>query len=179
MTSQLKVCRACGDSAPPEKFMARGPRCKKCDAERAKRYRHEQRELVHARARARYAENPERFKARTRTYFAANTEAMKRAQAAYEKTPKCRAYRAAMDRARDARARAATPPWIKGADLASFYRAARRMTELSGEPHEVDHIIPLVHPAVCGLNVPWNLRVIDAAWNREKSNQFQPWRGVA
>lgn len=64
----------------------------------------------------------------------------------------------------------ATPPWIKRADLMAVY--ARR------KPGEVvDHIVPLTHPRVCGLNVPWNLKCVPAGNNARKSNAWCQWHG--
>lgn len=36
----------------------------------------------------------------------------------------------------------------------------------------LDHIIPLRHPEVCGLHVPWNLRVVKRETNLKKGNRF-------
>ena len=68
----------------------------------------------------------------------------------------------------------ATPPWVKRRDFAAVYRKARDACHYTGSTHVVDHIVPLVHPYVCGLNVPWNLRVIPYAVNCAKSNSFMP-----
>lgn len=45
----------------------------------------------------------------------------------------------------------------------------------------LDHIIPIAGKIVCGLNVPWNMQVLDYWSNRYKSNWFdnavyQEWR---
>jgi len=42
----------------------------------------------------------------------------------------------------------------------------------TGVKHEVDHIIPLIHPQVCGLSVPANCQVLTKAQNRRKARRF-------
>jgi len=69
----------------------------------------------------------------------------------------------------------ATPPWLNKEDLAAiqqFYTIANQLTELNGVVHHVDHIIPLQGKTVCGLHVPWNLRVLEGAENTSKSNKL-------
>jgi len=42
----------------------------------------------------------------------------------------------------------------------------------SGVKHEVDHVIPLIHPKVCGLSTKHNLQVLTKAANRRKAARF-------
>lgn len=56
---------------------------------------------------------------------------------------------------------------------ATYLRASLMAVE-TGVPYQVDHIIPLLHPMVCGLHVPANLQIITEAENRAKANYFNP-----
>lgn len=68
----------------------------------------------------------------------------------------------------------ATPPWADMKEIRKVYELANRRTQETGVPHEVDHIIPLQHPDVCGLHVEWNLQVLDYRTNAAKSNRWMP-----
>lgn len=43
--------------------------------------------------------------------------------------------------------------------------------------YDIDHIIPLYHSRVCGLTVPWNLRIMPRAANRQKGHAWCQWHG--
>lgn len=73
-----------------------------------------------------------------------------------------------------ARMALATPPWVDYSEVRAFWLASRVATEMTGIQHSVDHTVPLRHPLVCGLNVPWNLCVIPLEENRLKGNNTWP-----
>lgn len=67
----------------------------------------------------------------------------------------------------------ATPGWLTKAqkiEISDIYVSSAILTASTGVKHEVDHIVPIRSKVVCGLHVPWNLRVITAHKNKIKSN---------
>jgi hypothetical protein len=78
-------------------------------------------------------------------------------------------------KARRRKHREATPPWLsrrQKTEIRQMYQAAITLTKTTGEQYVVDHIIPLRSDFVCGLHVPWNLRVITQGENLKKSNKL-------
>lgn len=68
----------------------------------------------------------------------------------------------------------AKPPWQDWRSVSVFWERSKALTAATGIQHSVDHVVPLVHPIVCGLHVPWNLRIIPLADNVRKSNNHWP-----
>lgn len=67
--------------------------------------------------------------------------------------------------------RQATPSWLTDqhwAAMNSVYEEAKRLSEETGIPHHVDHIVPLRGMTASGLHVPWNLRVLTADANMRR-----------
>jgi 5-methylcytosine-specific restriction endonuclease McrA len=83
--------------------------------------------------------------------------------------------KAAEERARQARKLKATPSWLTQQhreQMTAVYVAAKKTSDLAGFNCHVDHIIPLKGKDVCGLHVPWNLRIVSQSYNSRKSNSI-------
>lgn len=66
------------------------------------------------------------------------------------------------------------PPWVDKKALHALWKEARLREWQTGMPHVLDHIVPVSHPFVCGLSVPWNMRVVPAHVNTKKGGDWQP-----
>lgn len=73
-----------------------------------------------------------------------------------------------------AKYRRALPPWATFAECRVFWDRSREMTLATGVQHSVNHIVPLVHPLVCGLHCPANLEVEPLADNIRRGNRRWP-----
>ena len=106
---------------------------------------------------------------RTRKWAAANPERKREMDLEFKaKNPaKITSYKARYRAAR----RQATPPWLTESHIAQIeavYEQARRLSQETGVPHDVDHIVPLAGKVVSGLHVPWNLRAIPKVANNRR-----------
>ena len=136
---------------------------------------------------AKRAEKPksEAAKAAGRRYYERNKEMVKARASARplkEKRTHKQKYKEAnpelykaLTSVRKRRHRSATPKWVTKEQkmaMRQMYLNAQRLTKITGERYVVDHVVPLINPDVCGLHVPWNLRVITQTENLEKSNKL-------
>jgi len=66
------------------------------------------------------------------------------------------------------------PPWVDRGELEMLRAWAKARTIFTGHLHVLDHIVPVTHPRVSGLTVPWNLQVIHWRANGSKGNTWCP-----
>ena len=152
--------------------------CKECSKAAKKEWYEKNAEAEKTKAMQYHYENYEKNKNRIikkTTEWKKNNKKKYReiAKRCYEKTKHIRFAWQALARAAK---RNAVPKWINKdlkQEIQKFYVEARLKTRETGTKYEVDHIVPLMGKTVCGLHVPWNLRVITQFENRSKQNSFE------
>jgi thiol-disulfide isomerase/thioredoxin len=121
-----------------------------------------------------YPENKEKITARTIEWQRNNKEKYAAKSRRHYENNKDKAF--ANSAKRRAAKRNACPVWFDKTmqqQIEQIYANARKISEETGVAHEVDHIIPLVNSAVCGLHVPWNLQILTQFKNRSKRNNLE------
>ena len=145
----VKTCTKCNEEKPLECFSknkrakdGKLSACKACD--RAK-------STAWAKA------NPEKAIAKLRAWREANPERY----AALQARIRANSYNA-------------VPSWYTKEhqdQIASIYAERNRITEATGIPHEVDHILPMNGDTVSGFHLPDNLQIITRTENIRKGNK--------
>lgn len=135
-------------------------------------HRDQRREDTAARMRRARQTDPDRVKAANDRYRKKHPDRVNaRERARYAANP---GRKLAQAKAREQHIRQATPPWADRAAITAIYEEAARLTKVTGVPHDVDHVVPLRHPRVCGLHVEGNLQILTAKENRSKRNNYDP-----
>lgn len=121
-----------------------------------------------------YAKNAEKRRLEAAEYRVKNPDKVK--EACRKSKAKNRAYHTYLESQRLEKIRQATPPWISKEQkewIVDIYKCAKDIKECYETPTAVDHIIPIKGKNVCGLNVPWNMRVVTQSYNSQKSNNME------
>lgn len=186
------VCSLCGIEKPlGERYRGKGRQCTPCCRERAREavkvYYHSNREEVTRRRKEFFQKNPQRRKESNKRSKERRKEKLKMERRAYREKNKelikerRKQYRKekmhillAIKAKRRAKKRAALPGWADLAKIAGIYKSAKEISDRSGEQYHVDHIVPLIHPLVCGLHCESNLQVLRSVENLKKSNSYWP-----
>lgn len=181
----MKCCTKCNETKPYEMFTKEKATkdgfsrwCKSCKKEYKSGWYEKNAESERAKAMQYHYENYEKNKEyrikKANEWQNNNRERYKQiAKKCYEKTKHKKFASQAFARAAK---RNAVPKWINEElkqEIQKFYIEARLKTRETGTKYEVDHIVPLMGENVCGLHVPWNLRVITQFENRSKQNKFK------
>ena len=91
----------------------------------------------------------------------------------YRQSPEGKAKAKREAALRKKRNKKATPKWLTKEhkqQIVNMYELMRDCRAVTGEDYHVDHIVPLRGKNICGLHVPWNLQVLPAYVNINKSN---------
>lgn len=135
-----------------------------------RQYRLKSRDAINKRISEWQKANRDKCAARTARYRKNNpTAAAETHQRMRAKRPEFVAVKAAKRRVMKMRAQ---PKWANQFFIKEIYRLAVQRTKATGIKWEVDHIIPLKSPLVCGLHVEHNLQVIPQFDNRSKGNKL-------
>jgi hypothetical protein len=166
----MKTCKKCNclkavsefykDKSYPDGI---GNRCANCMKQKTKSYYSKNIEIVKEKRRAKYAENPD----------AERKDAKLRSRKWRKENP---AHRNALKAKYKADKIQATPKWLTKdhhAEIKEFYEMAKELEKVFPWKQHVDHIVPLNHDKVCGLHTPWNLQILSAKANMDKSNKFE------
>lgn len=135
-----------------------------------RRWRTENPDKMKAAAASWSARNKERKVEITRLWKLNNPDAVRAQRNSWK--AKHRAWANGAEARREATKLQATPKWADAEKIAAFYTAAREATERNGFSYQVDHIVPLRSPIVCGLHVQNNLMILPGWLNRQKGNRL-------
>lgn len=164
----MKTCRRCFINKLASEFRADsryadglGSWCKECHRARNSDWAKENRARLTEKSALWRAANPK--KAQEVALRSSRKLSKQRAAYSYEWTRANRDKRRATTAKRKAAKLQATPKWANMTKIAAFYAAAPAGCD-------VDHIVPLVSPFVCGLHCEANLQYLPSAENQSKRN---------
>ncbi len=155
--------------------------CRACKGSANKAWRVANPEQVKQRAEANYARNKDRVKAQAHRWQKANPDKVRAKNA--RRYARVKEHHATLTKRwrednrgaarelvmrRYRAAKRATPAWADFAAIRRVYEAAVRLG------FEVDHVVPLQSPIVCGLHCHGNMQLLDERENMRKSNRSWP-----
>lgn len=138
--------------------------CKSCQKKTKDAWRALHKEHHNEKGREWRKNNPEKAKEFKTNWIIKNPDYMKTYHREYRRANKLLTnINTSMRRKR---VRQATPIWADKETIKDFYMEAQYFNL------QVDHIVPLIHEAVCGLHVPDNMQLLSLSENARKGNRF-------
>jgi hypothetical protein len=139
-------------------------------SERNKNYYTHNKQTVLNNAKIRYDANPKEMNLKNTLRRNAKVEEYRERDRKYSKVHRTEKY--VHNSKRRKGVEMATPKWADLEEMARIYKLSESLSKNTNIKHNVDHIIPLKHKLVCGLNIPSNMRVITQKENFQKGNKF-------
>ena len=179
----MKRCPQCATQKPRAEFYQNRSQsdglttqCKVCCKANAAARREAKPEVTRAETKAAWATRGRQYTLNRREakqrYLAENATQIAAQQSDYRKA---NLSNGAANTARHRAAKhLATPSWANHRYIALFYEMAKLEAQRVGKPVEVDHIVPLQSPLVCGLHCEHNLQLLFRSANRSKANRVWP-----
>ena len=175
------TCIGCNETKPAKKFSKSTTKknglssyCKDCDSIATSEWQKKFPEKSNEKGRAWYEANREKAIKQKKVYRDANKgKEAKRGKNWREKFPEKVAAKSAKRRAAELER---IPSWSNDDDLKAIrkiYARCKKINELTGVEHHVDHVIPLQGENVSGLHHSTNLAIIPAALNLSKNNSWE------
>jgi len=178
-TRLTRFCRCCKTTKPSADFYPScETRCRACEQAKALPHRDKRRTYCaewrrkHPRAHSIWAQKRKQERYEYGVKWRAANQTQRRD--GYRRWAKANPDRVnALIMKRCAAKKHAMPSWANLDAIRAFYSEAIRLTRETGMRHEVDHIIPLQSPLVCGLHVETNLQILTSEANKKKRNHFE------
>lgn len=176
----MKICTRCNDKKPFEAFYSSNTlksgymsHCKDCESARCKAKNVINREQRLVKAKEWRDANKAKQETAIKDWRERNSDRLAETYRDWASRNKDKVNAKWMKR--EASKKHRTPSWLTEDELwmiEQAYDIATKRTAIIGMSFHVDHIVPLQGKTVSGLHVPWNLQVIPAKLNQQKSNHF-------
>lgn len=164
----MELCRLCRQEKPACEFYVdrakvggRASICKSCSTSKCREWRRKNPDVAREIDRRKRKVNPQKYLSIVNKWRGKNKSLVSK-------------WRRQNSARRRAVSRKATPKWSIRFFVDEAYELAKLRSKLTGIPWQVDHIVPLNSPIVCGLHSHTNIQVITEAENKKKKNRHWP-----
>jgi hypothetical protein len=178
----MKECASCKHEKPLSSFGKKSNQpdglyyyCRSCKAQKDKEYRNKAGDSLKEKKRQYYQTNKEDISRKAKEAYLTNSKPAKDRARKWVALNREKHNASCMERHVLKMSR--RPEWARELTLLACqeaYDKAKRLSEMTGVPYDVDHIVPLRGETVCGLHIYNNLQVIPASQNRSKKHLYWP-----